>query len=57
MEYALEGVAEKLAFEFPQTPSSTVIRVVTDCVAEFPDDGPLFIEHAARARLDRVGAT
>jgi len=51
MEFALEEVAEEMAAEFPSAPSRTVIRVVSECVAQFPDDGPLFIEQAARARL------
>jgi hypothetical protein len=51
VSFGLEAVAETLAAEFPQTPGSTVIEVVTRCVAEFPDDDPLFIEQAARAEL------
>jgi hypothetical protein len=52
VSFGLEAVAETLAAEFPQKPSATVIEVVTSCVAEFPDDDPMFIEQAARARLD-----
>jgi hypothetical protein len=52
MDFALEEVAEEMAAEFPATSRSTVIRVVSDCVAQFPDDDPLFIEQAARARLN-----
>jgi hypothetical protein len=51
MDFALEEVAEEMAAEFPSAGMSTVIRVVSDCVAQFPDDDPLFIEQAARARL------
>jgi hypothetical protein len=55
--FGLEAVAETLAAEFPQERSSTVIEVVTSCVAEFPDDDPMFIEQAARARLAAGGST
>ena len=51
MDLAMTAVAEKLAAEFPDKPSSTVIRVVTDCVEEFPDADPMFLEEASRARL------
>lgn len=51
MDVAMMAVAEKLAAEFPDEPDSTVIRVVTDCVEEFPDADPLFLEEASRARL------
>jgi hypothetical protein len=56
MGFGLEAVAETLAAEFPQAPGTTVIEVVTRCVAEFPDDDPMFIEQAARARLAAGGA-
>ena len=52
MHDALEGVAEHLATEFADEPCARVIRVVIDCVAEFPDQDELFIEHAARAYLN-----
>ena len=55
MSFGLETVAETLAAEFPEEPGTTVIRVVTDCIAEFPDDDPMFIEQAARARLGASG--
>lgn len=48
------AVAERLAEEFAGVPSSTVIRVLTDCVDDFPDDGAHFVEQAARARLMRA---
>jgi hypothetical protein len=51
VDFAMEEVAEEMAAEFPSASRTTVIRVVSDCVAQFPDDGPLFIEQAARARL------
>ena len=57
MSFGLEAVAETLAAEFPQESSSTVIAVVSDCVAEFPDDDPMFIEQAARARLGAPGSS
>lgn len=51
MDLGLAAVAESLAHEFGELRSSTVIRVVTDCVDEYPCCGPHFIEQAARARL------
>lgn len=48
------AVAERLAWEFAGVPSSTVIRVLTDCVDDFPNDGAHFVEQAARARLGRA---
>ena len=57
MSFGLETVAETLAAEFPEEPGTTVIRVVTDCIAEFPDDDPMFIEQAARARLGASGSS
>ena len=55
MSFGLEAGAETLAAEFPEEPSVTVIRVVTDCVAEFPDVDPMVLEQAARARLGASG--
>ena len=54
MDLALAGVAETLAFEFAHLPSSAVVRVLADCVDEFPCGGPHFVEQAARARLSRL---
>ncbi|HEX6247342.1 MAG TPA: hypothetical protein VFZ64_05675 [Nocardioidaceae bacterium] len=54
MDLGLAAVAESLAHEFGELRSSTVIRVVTDCVDEYPCCGPHFIEQAARARLTLV---
>lgn len=51
MELGFAAVAESLAYEFGSVRSSTVIRVLTECVEEFPNNGPHFIEQAARARL------
>lgn len=51
MDLAMMAVTERLAAEFSDKPSSEVIRVVTDCVDEFPDAGPMFVEEASRARL------
>lgn len=51
MEVALEKVAEELAAEFGDMLPTTVVKVVTDCVDEFPNDEAHFIEQAARARL------
>lgn len=47
-------VAEQLVAQFPHLPATTVIRVVTDCVEQFPDSDPMFIEQAARAHLATV---
>ncbi len=51
MEVALMTVAETLAADFDDLPITTVVRVLTDCVAEHPDADPHFIEQAARALL------
>jgi hypothetical protein len=48
-------VVEHLAEEFSHRPSTTVFRVVTDCVDDFPNSDSLFVEQAARARLADVG--
>jgi hypothetical protein len=44
-------VAEQMAAAFPEKSRAAVIRVVRDCVAEFPDEDGFFIEQAARAHL------
>jgi hypothetical protein len=54
MDLTLTAVAEHLAEEFPDQPTTTVVRVVTDCVEEFPNSDPMFVEQAARARLTGV---
>jgi hypothetical protein len=51
MDFALVAVAEKLVAEFPHQSGATVLRVVTGCAGEFPDDDRLFVEQAARAQL------
>jgi hypothetical protein len=51
MDLALMAVAEELADEFDELPNRTVIRVLSDCADEFPNDDPHFIGQAARARL------
>lgn len=51
MDQALAAVAETLASEFGDLQSGTVVRVLTDCVDEFPHDDQHFIEQAARAQL------
>lgn len=56
MHLALAALAEQLAHDFRELQSSAVVRVLTECADEFPNDGVLFIEHAARARLSRLGA-
>jgi hypothetical protein len=51
MDFASVAVAEKLAAEFAHQSGPTVLRAVTGCVGEFPDDDRMFVEQAARARL------
>jgi hypothetical protein len=47
-------LAERLSAEFDTMPATTVIRVVTECVDEWPDADVQFIEQAARSRLKTV---
>jgi hypothetical protein len=54
MDVSVVTVAEHLAEEFPDHPT-TVARVVTDCVGEYPNSDPMFLEQAARARLTAGG--
>lgn len=56
MHLALAALAEQLAHDFRELQCSAVVRVLTECADEFPNDGVLFIEQAARARLARLGA-
>ncbi|HVH95300.1 MAG TPA: hypothetical protein VM688_10320 [Nocardioidaceae bacterium] len=51
MDFALVAVAEKLAAEFPHQSGATILRIVTGCAEEFPDDDRMFVEQAARAHL------
>lgn len=51
MDPTLAAVAEQLAAEFGDLQSRDVVRVVTECVDEFPEVGPHFVAQAARARL------
>ena len=48
------AVAECLACEFRGTEPTTVMQVVAECVEEFPEVDPLFIEQAARAHLAEI---
>ena len=48
-------VAEKLSCEFSETEPTTVLRIVDECAAEFPEVDLLFIEQASRARLVDIG--
>jgi len=52
MVFAMVSGASKLAAEFPDQSSTTVLRVVSGCVEEFPDDDGMFVEEAARAHLN-----
>lgn len=56
VDFVLLAVAEKLAQEFPDTPSAAVVEVVTQCEATNPETDPMFIEQAARARLTQMGS-
>lgn len=55
MNPALVEVAERLAAQFPDEPSTAVIRILTECVDEFPDSDLMFVEQAAHARLTHGG--
>jgi hypothetical protein len=48
------GIAEDLVDQFRDLTQREVIRVITDCLREFPDDSPHFIRHAAQARLSAL---
>lgn len=51
MDRALVAVAERLARDFDQLPSTTVVRVLTDRVDANSDADAMFVEQAARATL------
>jgi hypothetical protein len=51
MDVTMVAVAECLACEFREAEPTTVMQVVAECVEEFPEVDPLFIEQAARAHL------
>ncbi len=55
MTPSLMAVAEELAVEFPDEEATTVIQVLIDCAAEFPDSDLMFVGQAARARLSHGG--
>ena len=54
MDIAMLEVAERLAAEFSDLPSSTVIGVLTDCLDDFPNSDAQFVEQATRARLGMI---
>jgi hypothetical protein len=54
MDLTLAAIAERLGEEFSDQPTTTVIRVFTDCVELFPNSDPMFVGQAARARLARA---
>lgn len=54
MNTIMMAVAEQLACESAGTEASVVMHTVCECVDAFPDVDPVFIEHAARARLALV---
>lgn len=54
MTTEIPGVAERLAREFTDVPPRAVMETVSSCAGECGEDvSPLFVEHAARARLFR----
>ena len=55
VEPLLIQVADELAREFGDVPQGDVIRVVTDCLREFPSSDAFFIKSAAAARLSARG--
>ena len=54
MDLAWVAAVEKLALEFQHLPIRTVIRVLSECADEFPNNDEQFLEQAARARLDAI---
>ncbi len=54
MDLALLAVAEALVLEFPDVPSSTVVKVVSECSESYPGTDLLFVQSAARARLGEM---
>jgi hypothetical protein len=57
MDRELAAVAETLAFEFDDLQCMSVVRVLTSCAEESPNDGQHFIEQAARAQLSLLRRT
>ena len=53
MDMALLDIAERLALEFPEAPTSTVVLILTECADRYPGTDPMFLEQAARAQLRR----
>jgi hypothetical protein len=51
MDVAMMAVAERLAAQFDDQPSSTVIRGLSDCVDDHPEACAAFIAQAARVRV------
>lgn len=51
MDTEMMTLAEKLANEYPHQPNTRIVRVLTDCVDEFPNADAAYIEQATRARL------
>lgn len=51
MNGLVAGLAEWLAVEYPDTAPIAVGLLVAECAEEFPDDDPLFLEQACRARM------
>ena len=55
MNPAVAEIAERLADEFPDEATATVVRVLTSVAEGFPDADLMFVEQAARARLSQRG--
>jgi hypothetical protein len=57
VDLALLAVAEALVLEFPDVPSSTVVKVVNECSESHPGSDLMFVQAAARARLRELRDT
>jgi hypothetical protein len=52
MDYDLAQIAERLFADFNgQVPLTTVITVLRECAAKYPENPPELIEQAARIQL------
>jgi hypothetical protein len=51
VDTSLIRVVDELAREFGDLAPARVIRVMTDCVEEYPSGSPEFIRQAVRLRL------
>lgn len=56
VDEVMATVAERLAERFAHLPLSTVVRVLTDCVASHPQASASEVEQAAMKALDELVA-